>query len=432
MAIVTPMMVLAPAREAEHMVHKMHNIRTGRRRRLARLFASGDERGLRKALHSFFKDPQVKMSALHMAGERHPNMEGWHLAAKALDPFTPFPEPVNWWPEPKARGGYRIVCDLPRPLKATHYMIADALYAQMEVPPFIFNLRGRGRDKAIRGLLEKLNAGYNSYRILDVKDCFQSVNPEVFRKLPLPRRIIENALIIENLSLQRVTKLNATEPGSITDTSSMENIDGGPAGLMQGSPASNVILAWLLREAPCPDGEDWLLCIYADDLIVVAKQDDILDRVEQMLVDFFTCPRLGPLVLRKKAAGTGGAFDYLGCEFSQNSTSGIWTLDFSQRTWDRLAQRRHAEIMEHMKENPQDIFTGRVPEKHEKSLRGFASSFPLEEGQPTIHEMARMIGPDHEEIRRYLEAEGVRVPEPPFACAGFPPELWGRYAPPVI
>jgi len=278
MAIVTQMMVLAPALEAERMVHKTHSIRADRRKYLARAFRSGDDRKLRKALNSFFTDTRVKMSALHKAGERQPNIEGWRYAAKSLDPRTPFPEPVNWWPEPKARGGYRIVCDLPRPLKATHYMIADALYAQMEIPPFIFDLRGRGRNKAVLGLFEKLNAGFNSYRVFDVKDCFQNVNPEVIHKLPLPRRIIENALIIENLSLQRVAKQNATEPGDIlSDTPAIESIESGPAGLMQGSPASNVILAWLLREAPCPDSEDWLLFVYADDLIVVARQDGIFE-----------------------------------------------------------------------------------------------------------------------------------------------------------
>ncbi|HHG88889.1 MAG TPA: hypothetical protein ENJ90_00230 [Devosia sp.] len=119
---------------AERMVQKAHNIRADRRRRIAKAFHAGDRKALRKEVHAFFKDKRVKMSTLHKAGERHPNSIGWEAAAKMLDPFTPFPEPVNWWPMPKAKGGCRIVCDLPRPLKAIHYMIADVLYAQMDIP----------------------------------------------------------------------------------------------------------------------------------------------------------------------------------------------------------------------------------------------------------------------------------------------------------
>ena len=376
---------------AERMVQKAHNIRADRRRRIAKAFHAGDRKALRKEVHAFFKDKWVKMSALHKAGERHPTSTGWEAAAKMLDPFTPFPEPVNWWPMPKAKGGCRIVCDLPRPLKAIHYMIADALYAQMDIPPFIFNLRGKGRNAATRALLEKLNAGYNSYRIFDVKDCFQNVNPEVIHKLPLPRRIIEHALIIENLSLQRVAKRNATEAGDIpSDTLLMEDvIESGPAGLMQGSPASNVILAWLLRDLPQPDNDDWVLSVYADDLIVVAKQDNTLERVEQMLFGFFERPELGPLFLKKRAAGTGYAFDYLGCEFYHNSISDEWTLSMSQQNWDRLFRNRHAEMLEYMRKYPHGIFVD-----HEKSIRGVIASFPLKEGRDAIREVALEIGPE--------------------------------------
>ncbi len=382
---------------AERMVQKAHNIRADRRRRITKAFYAGDKKARRKEVHAFFKDKRVKMSALHKAGERHPNSMGWEVAAKSLAPFTPFPEPVNWWSMPKAKGGYRIACDLPRPLKAIHYMIADALYAQMDILPFIFDLRGRGRNMAILRLLEKLQAGYNSYRVFDVKDCFQNVNPEVVYNLPLPRRIIDHALNIQNLSLQRVAKQTATVTGDIpSDTLLIDDaIESGPAGLMQGSPASNVILAWLLRNLPQPDNDDWVLSVYADDLIVVAKQDDTLERVEQMLLGFFERPELGPLFLKKKAAGTGLAFDYLGCEFRHSSVSGEWELDLSHKNWDKLHRKRYAEMAEYKRKYPHGIFVD-----EEKSIRGVVASFPLAEGRAAIREIALSFGPEWPERER--------------------------------
>ena len=343
----------------ERMVQKAHNIRADRRRRIAKAFHAGDRKALRKEVHAFFKDKRVKMSALHKAGERHPNSIGWEAAAKMLDPFTPFPEPVNWFPLPKRKGGFRHACDLAKPLKAAHYMIADVIRAQTPNPPKIYNLPGKGRETLVSDLLATLATGCNAFRIWDARDCFSSVNPDVLFKLPLPRRIIENALIITNQELQLVAKCNDMENSGIQhDAATIGNIQGnGPTGLMQGSPASNLILAYLLRGIPQPDHKDWDVFLYTDDLILVGRADEVLDRVEKRLTEFFGQERLGPFTLVPKAAGRGGWFEYLGYEFRHdpyraNDANGGWCVDLPQGKWDEFAKDVRREALAFYRINP--------------------------------------------------------------------------------
>ena len=234
-------------------VNKAHGIRSRWVQRIAATCFTGDRQKLRKLKQAYFTDKMVKISALHKAGERQPGVPEWFAEADRLDLFTPFSEPVNWWHEPKRSGGYRKVCDLPRPLKATHYIIADAIRAQMVQPVAIYNLKGKGRDRLVSDLLAKLSQGFDTCRIYDVKDCFQSVNPNTIYQLPLPRRIIDHALAIQDLNLQRVATPTASYGDAPIDIPVDNTAECGPAGLMQGSPASNLILAYLLQTMPQPD-----------------------------------------------------------------------------------------------------------------------------------------------------------------------------------
>ena len=134
MQIETAYTVIHPAQDAVRLVNKAHGIRSRWVQRIAATCFTGDRQKLRKLKQAYFTDKMVKISALHKAGERQPGVPEWFAEADRLDLFTPFSEPVNWWHEPKRSGGYRKVCDLPRPLKATHYIIADAIRAQMVQP----------------------------------------------------------------------------------------------------------------------------------------------------------------------------------------------------------------------------------------------------------------------------------------------------------
>lgn len=351
--------IIYSAEEARFLENKARTVRNKLLGRITHAASTGNKKLLRKLRHSYFKNAMVKIAALHKAGVRNPSRTAWEAEARFFDPFTPFSEPLNWFPLPKRKGGFRPVCDLAKPLKATHYMIADVIRAQMPNPPKIYNLPGKGREALVSDLRAKLATGCNAFRAWDARDCFSSVNPDALYKLPLPRRIIENALIITNQELQLVAERNDLEnSGFIHDAATIGNIQGnGPTGLMQGSPASNLILAYLLRGIPQPDHEDWDVFLYTDDLILVGRADKVLDRVEKKLTEFFGQDRLGPFTLVPKAAGRGGWFEYLGYEFRHdpyraNDANGSWCIDLPQAKWDEMAKEVRREALAFYRANP--------------------------------------------------------------------------------
>lgn len=387
--------ILIPAWEADRLVNKAHQIRTEWRYRIANAAEQSPKR-LRRLIHSYFKDKNVKVSVLAKAGIRMPSTTGWLTEALLFDPFSPFPEPVYWWPEPKRSHGYRLVCDPPPAIRAAHYMIGDVIAAQTDLPPFIFNVKGKGRDGLARQLLEKLEQGFTCWRTYDVRDCYQSVDPGAIYQLKLPRRIINNALDMNNLNLQRVAGKGTTRSGSpYRDTIVDAAVESGPSGLMQGSPASNLILAFLLQTMPQPIVGDGYLFLYGDDLIVVARTQDACDRVEQSLCEFFAQPWLGPLPLQRKAAGIGGAFEFLGYEFRLDATAGNWAIDLSRRNWDELARIRHDTLLILHRENRHGIFSDDMKEVRAKLTGHGALTNP-----DAILDAVASIGPDGWEIEQ--------------------------------
>ncbi|KIC18509.1 reverse transcriptase domain-containing protein [Leisingera sp. ANG-DT] len=388
--------MLNPAWEAERYVQKAHLIRAGKKRRLATASQTGKGKQLRRLVDGYLTNPQVKMSALYKAGVRRPNVREWHAEARSLDLFCAIQETVYWWPEPKRSGSFRPVCSLPQNLKAAHNMISDVISAMMALPPFIYNVKDRGRDKLALQLLAVLRQGFNCYRIYDVQDCFQNVCPDAVYQLKLPRRVITHALDMRNLKLQPVAIHDATQSDPIPwDTIIDTAVESGPAGLMQGSPASNLILAYLLQAMPQPANERGRLFLYGDDLIAVAKTEETADRVEQSLLQFFEQPSIGPLPLQKKAAGTGCTFEFLGYEFHRNTMKNTWSIGLSQRNWDELTRDRHLEVLRLHLENPSGIFLDDMRSVRRKLLGHAALSDP-----EAILRALYDIGPDLAEIQR--------------------------------
>lgn len=235
-------------------------------------------------------------------------------------------------------------------------MVADVIRAQMEVPCFVYNVKhsdyradGTGRNALVSKLLEKLRAGYTHYRVFDVRDCFSSINPNAITRLPLPRRIYENTLNLSNLHLHHDT---VREQRHITDTTSIGNIidaggASGPEGLLQGSPSSNVALAYLLQDLPQPCPQDGCILLFGDDLIALSRTAMIAERVDRTVTQFFEQPSLGPLHLHRRATGNGGHFEYLGYEFTFSEVASDWHVNLSVRNWDKLARARNDEALRH-------------------------------------------------------------------------------------
>ena len=325
---------------------------------LYRAFQAGDRGRVRRQRDAFFKNNAHKVAYLYEAGVRQPNVKSWESEAAAFDPLCPIPHVIDWWRQPKKANGFRLVCDLSPFLKAAHMMVSDVIRAQMQVPTFIYNVKrseqfahGAGRNALVQQLLARLRAGFTHYRIYDARDCFNSVNPGALipPNLPLPWRIYENTLNHENLNFRHDTVRERRHFADITFYRDIVNAEGasGPNGLLQGSPSSNVILAYLLQNVPQPDPMDGCILLFGDDLIALSRTSTEADRVDNAVTQFFGQPDLGPLQLHRRASGHLGAFEYLGYEFSYSEVWEKWHVSLSARNWDRLERIRNEEALRH-------------------------------------------------------------------------------------
>jgi hypothetical protein len=335
-------------------------------------YEAGDKKRLRSRTHDFLRNSEVKVYALYRAKYRNPSEVGYRYEAKALDLFTPFTRPVNWKTRKKNKQGFRVTCDLPYDLKAAHYMIADLIAAQMPQQSFIHNIGyHKGRNRLAQKIVNNLNAGFTSVRTYDVRNCFQNVNPQALYNLPLPERIINHALIIENLTMQRV----ATRSEHFTDTPyrdivSINNVcnTDGPTGIMQGSTSSNQILAYLLQGMPQLEAAMGSIDAYGDDVISMARRDVDLESFDKSLIDYFGQSQLGPFELQMREAVNGGYFEFLGYGF-QKELNGTWAIVISQYNLGRFDERHRAAIRRDYSEGFRFPHHSRV--NIENALNGF-------------------------------------------------------------
>lgn len=335
---------------------RVRNLRNQNWGLLRKAFQSGDRTKLRRARHNYSRNEANRAAYLYEAGLRFPNVQEWETDVAFFRPEEPLRHVIDWWRQQKARGGFRYVCDLSPYMKAAHLMNADLIRAQMDVPCFIYNVKrtdyradGTGRNALVCKLLNQLRSGFTYYRIFDVRDCFNSVGPEAIATLPLSRRIYENTLELKNLSLRHDI---IREQRNIADTATYSIItdaggESGPDGLLQGSPCSNVALAYLLQDLPQPSPEDGCILLFGDDLIALSRTPTIANRVDQTVTEFFERPDLGPLPLHRRAAGYQGHFEYLGYEFIFSERTQDWYVGLSARNSEKLARARNEEALKH-------------------------------------------------------------------------------------
>lgn len=281
-----------------------------------------------------FRAGAVRLDAAYRAlGEEATYWQADSLA-KRLNAFGPCSEPVRWWRSPKTRPGadgtvrHRIVCDLPLMLYASHLIIRNVLEQQFVPGDHIWDIKGRGRDKEAEAIQAAMEQGYRYAFVGDLTDAFPSVDPEALKTLPLPRAVIRRALDHRNLNyrhdLKRERRAQADAPPRMSPVSQEESTHGnmpgrnGPRGLLQGSPASNLILASLLNDLPgaLPAGcKPFLL---ADDVLVLTHTDEECRRVETALSLYLEGHHAGPFALVTKFIGHIGTigFDRAGYNYS--------------------------------------------------------------------------------------------------------------------
>jgi hypothetical protein len=254
--------------------------------------------------------------------------------AATVDPFNRTTEQVRWRLKQKRSGsGSRHVCDLPPILKANHYLIKDVLVAVFDAPSHVFDVPGRGRDVAAHAVKAALEAGYNRCFLGDVRDCYQHVSADALvASLPLPRCVIENSLDFRNLTLVRSCAPGFTG-ASYKGGGSRAN---GPRGLLQGSPASNIVLAMLFSSlAPQIEPHDCTVINVSDNFFVAAKNDATLEAIIALLREYLHDHCAGPFELKhnSRTVEVGQDFEFIGYRFERSGDH--VTIDIGE---DRLAE----------------------------------------------------------------------------------------------
>ncbi len=318
---------------------------------------------------------------------------------------TDYPS-TRWHPMTKPDGSSRPICILTPALKATHYLIREVISQQTAPNGTLFGIPGASRDDLARQLKQLQNSGYVYLAKTDVIDCYQSINPDALYSLPLPQEVTRRALDTRNLcfSVSRhpdnasQAKKDFGSSGSIYETD--HNVSG-PKGLMQGSPASGVVLAHLL--VGLSDSAEAKVMVCFDNIVIAARTpagtramaDTLAARLER-------CPA-GPLAMCEPEYADATPLDFLGYRFDPNRDDIGITEDALSRLEERLGfaeqkdmERLHAllETYEKAAANPTQItpaspLLDAPPVNAWRVLRDWRAGFPA----------ARSDGP---ELSHYL------------------------------
>lgn len=262
--------------------------------------------------------------------------------AQRIDPFFPPRDVVPFRYVAKRSGGYRTICALPNPLFACALMVRDVLRAQMCAPDFSYNVRRRGRDLEARNIKKAIEAGNRWCYVADVRSCYDSVNPDALYLLPLPATVVRYVLDVR--SFRFVHRPPREEVTASTRTMTTHLRRGDPRGILQGSPASDTVLTWLLSDLAdvLPSGNRAFLL--ADDLLVACNTEDECRLIEQTLIARFREHRAGRLILEGEVCDSRIGFERAGYRFQLSVLTGDVNIDMSHDNWESLYELLQADV----------------------------------------------------------------------------------------
>lgn len=263
--------------------------------------------------------------------------EAIEALATTIDPFKRQAGTVRYRLILKPKGGHRTVCLLPNRHKAASLMVKDVLEAQLIPPEYAYQVRGRGRDREAKAIADAIENGLKWCFVGDVRSCFDSVNPEALYRLPIPRSVVQHVLDTREIRFSRIHERTEVQASSGTSLTSHASIDrGSPHGLMQGSPASNIVLTWLLSDlARVPLG-GCRIFLLADDLLIAARTKDECRRTEETLTPLLRGHRAGCLVLEGEIFDASLGFERAGYHYRLGALTGNVEIDLSHQNWEKL------------------------------------------------------------------------------------------------
>jgi hypothetical protein len=248
------------------------------------------------------------------------NEEAAAALVEQINPFASCAFRVEYWRVLKrGAGGFRVLCSLPRPLKAANYMVKDVLECVYEPGPHLYAVRGRGKDREARAIKRVLDSAYEYAFVADVRSCFDSVRPDALYGLPLPQTVIHCVLDHRSMAFRRNSRKEEDAAGAPATQVRISGMSprprNGPAGLVPGSPSSSLILAWLFDELTGSMRVDCHLFVFADNILVLTRSERDSRVAQWTLRNLLRQHRAGPFRLAGEGISAALGFERLGYEY---------------------------------------------------------------------------------------------------------------------
>jgi hypothetical protein len=126
-------------------------------------------------------------------------------------------------------------------------------------------------------------------------------------------------------------------PSLYADISGTRRI--GPSGLLQGSQAANLILAWLFNDMDQILSPSCRLFLLSDDIIVLARSERACRRIDRSLADYFRLHQAGPFVLEGAIHQLCDGFEKVGYHFDRSDLTKEVRVDFSGANANKLMNK---------------------------------------------------------------------------------------------
>ena len=276
--------------------------------------ASMSGKRMMPVMRNYLRNPDVRLSAALKALCGKPSRSEAFALKNRVNAWSEEYDPIRWRLKKKSRAGERVICTLPLELKAVHYMLKRPLEKLLHREDTLFGVKDFGRDELAVKIKALQNKGYVHTATLDVVNCYSAVNPDALYELPLPKEVIKRTLDERYLRFEKKWSIpNNADTG--TGLSSYDNACNatGPRGLLQGSPLSGVILAWLLNGIPSQESAQVYLCF--DNIIVLAKSANETRAMVDTLAAHFERCSAGPLALHDPIYADNKETEFLGYLF---------------------------------------------------------------------------------------------------------------------
>jgi len=206
--------------------------------------------------------------------------------------------------------------------RALQYQVLHALEAGAKTHPMQFATRG-GTRAAIKAARNALLGGHHWAAEIDISSCYPSFDEErLSGLLPVPKEVVEKVILSRDLNLTPDRKwlrnsfgvgYSGSEAEILFSSLYEDEIEAARRGIPQGSAVSPLVAECLLAPVLAQMPNHGIVLNYADNFLVMAKQEAEVVSMQQTLRCALKAHPAGPLLPKKpKSYGPGQAVEFLG------------------------------------------------------------------------------------------------------------------------